>query len=1322
MSDMPDFISQENKIDYNIEAPEIKSPWASKNIYKIMLYFSIAWFLIVLLYVTKYFGWSNLFLMMPNEFGGFLAGVTLPLAAIWVIMAYIDRGTNFKNEAKFLRAYMNQLVYPEEGSAQTAKAMADAIRSQVVELQEVTKEANLQTLNIKKGLEVKIDEFSRLVGILDSYSSKTMNEFSGNVENMVKNFEYVNSASNQAAENLKGALSEFSEISHSISKDLNGLFNSITPQINELKISSQELNSLNEANLSKVEQSNQVLKDFADKTVNNINIISKGLFDQTNALQDVSQSAVNKVETLNLSLQGSVKELGKTLDAQTTFVANHIKSLEANNDALSKKMSAQGEFLDTEVKKVITRSSFVSESIDAHVANLNSIADNMVSNLDTSISIIKQSTEALEDNSKRSIDSLSNVVDTINISTTKADDNCAQISENFDAVDKKLKLKSEEWALMFKEVNQNSINVSSDLADKAQELKNVSLQAIDDIKDVGQTMDKYSKDLTQTASLVVAQNKQSEVSLAQQQKNINTSIDALEVARTEIKKQIEELSRAALVINDEAVVAINNLKSQMQETLVASENVVQKTKTINSNLKEQSQEFEKSTNNTLSTMGNFNNMLNEHYKEINKTTENLEDKTAKISKTLEDQTKLVDETSEATSKKYDNILSLFSEQTNILNSVTQKTVNYVSDVVFSLDEKAETIVALFESQKSSFFDICDKLSQNTSTIAGSIKKHTQNLEITAQKAFDKINLLDEDIAKRADIIYQASNSNIEKISGVHKHLEESADAMLQKIAGVQNKFDDASKDMSNTLQSFDASIKTIEDTSIKSSQAIISSSDVLLQSNEKISQDTKEVFEMLGSHNNTLEGFLVRINAQAQNLKDVFENQKETLTDVVNSVATQARLGESSLSQQYKILSDASIEVSQKLNDIQEKFKNNVGTITDFSGKVAYEIDTLGDKLINISQDVEKSSKSAIKNVQGVSLSLSQCEEELNKTVTSSTKKVSEIASEYEKHISNFNTQTAEASTGVIEINNLILSQSDKMIKISEDTKDLVTCFNTVLNDTSQELSNRANFAFEKVKGLGENLKSLSNQLEESGKLGSKHLETSGDKLRAQMAEIVANAERISNSILGSGETFLKQSDVLVVATDDAVIKVNKVMDKLEETSKTFAVIGDVTTSQTANFAEIVDSQIKSLTQATGKADKKITELLSAYDNTTTDTFLKDASYVIETLEMSSVDIIKLLSPENVEELWKKYYNGDNSIFTRYLAKNLNKQQITAIKDAYKDNAEFRKVVTRYLSEYESLLEKAQRNERAGILLSIITSADIGKVYYIIAKALDKLS
>ena len=109
------------KIAYETDI-DSQNTWLNNNLYRLMLWISAVWAVIVLFYITQFFGWSNLFLMMPDEFGGFLAGVTLPLAIIWIVVAYIDRGTSFKNEARFLRAYMNQLVYPEDGGAHRQKS------------------------------------------------------------------------------------------------------------------------------------------------------------------------------------------------------------------------------------------------------------------------------------------------------------------------------------------------------------------------------------------------------------------------------------------------------------------------------------------------------------------------------------------------------------------------------------------------------------------------------------------------------------------------------------------------------------------------------------------------------------------------------------------------------------------------------------------------------------------------------------------------------------------------------------------------------------------------------------------------------------------------------------------------------------------------------------------------------------------------------------------------------------------------------------------------------------------------------------------------
>lgn len=181
-------------------------------------------------------------------------------------------------------------------------------------------------------------------------------------------------------------------------------------------------------------------------------------------------------------------------------------------------------------------------------------------------------------------------------------------------------------------------------------------------------------------------------------------------------------------------------------------------------------------------------------------------------------------------------------------------------------------------------------------------------------------------------------------------------------------------------------------------------------------------------------------------------------------------------------------------------------------------------------------------------------------------------------------------------------------------------------------------------------------------------------------------------------------------------------MNLLNDNTSEFSAKGDEIIKKSISFNDIVSKQLKVLIETSQKTENKLGEFEKRCENVRVDTFLKDASYIIEKLETASVDINRIFNPATEEEIWKKYYNGDSAAFVRHLSKTMTKQQVLAIRGQFEKNLEFRTLVTRYLSEFETLIARARNNEHSGILLSVISGADIGKVYYILAKALDKLN
>ncbi len=1404
---LPKFMSENTVVDYKEE--NASSTWLANNLTRLMIGISVLWFIIVLIYITQFFGWSNLFLMMPDEFGGFLAGVTLPLAIIWVVMAYIDRGTSFKNEAKFLRAYMNQLVYPEEGGAQTAKAMADAIRSQVVELQEVTKHAMQQTDIIKQELSARVNDFAKLVASLDNYSSHTIVELTEGVKTLVQNFDYVANKAQSSSDAFKGYVSDFSVSAENMQQNCQVLFDKIIPNISELQKSSELFKSMVEENTAKMNKANQTLADFGNMTVKSVSGVAELLDSQTNKLDQTVQNVVNACDVIaekinnkiveidgalntqsenmdsqldkitqkidasvhkiddvmvnqsvsvenhlnrisdqiktNIShldmdfqsqnnqiaqyvnnikqvVNGSIGEVSEIFENQKATIDNYMSGLDDFSNDLTDKFNTHNRQLSAEVDKIVSRANLIDETIAIQVQNLQGLSDKITSDVKAVENNLNKSADNISGTSAGIIKNMTDVVLMSEESNNKMSALSEQYFNNTNSIHEDINKKHEDLVKISDSIMLNFKLLLQDFKNSVHTLQEQTDLAKAKLEDVSGVVKKNTDNLNEAASLVVAQSKVGESAFIQQQNNIEETINKIDGIKAELKYQIDELTRTSLFLSHESNNTVEQLKKQLAETFDVCNKAVSKAQEVNVSLSEQAHNFDATADQALGKVARMESILTTQSKEIEKLTDVVAQRSITVAENLEKHAANVNIATANSETAVERLSSSFAEQNESLNKAAEATIKHVADVVQTLDEKAENISLLFKQQENEFFNICDRLTENTDNMGNTLKKQVSIIEQSADKVFARMTLLDEDVDKRVDSFVAKTVKSIDKLAEVNESIAAQNNEVNSFIQEITDKMSQISEAFRYNFENFNNSVKGLTLSSDDFTSAIMANCEKINIANQNMVQESKNTISMLDSQSQNFNEFLNKTIAQSDLIKESFEKQTETLTDIANTVATQTRLGESSLAQQYKYLTDASVEISNKMNEINNQFKSSTESVLENSSKIAYEFNVLGDRLLKINEDVNKSSKDSIKNVEQMNISLGQLVDDMGVSINKSSAKIATAMENYEKYIANFNTVTAEASSGVFEINNLITAQSDKMIKISEDTKELVECFNTVLNDTSVQLSNRANMAYEKVKGLGENLKTLSLQMEEASKITATHFENSGNKLRATITEIASNAERISNEIRTSGEVFLKQSGVLIAAGDDTLKKVSDVMNVLNDTSSDFSLHGDELVKKTIAFNEVVGKQLKAVTDAAQKAEKNITDLENRYKETQIDTFLKDAGQIIERLETVSVDINRIFNPTAEEEIWKKYYNGDTGAFVRYLAKNMTKQQILDIKKLYEKNMEFRTLVTKYLSDFETLITRARGNEQAGILLSVISGADIGKIYYILAKALDKLN
>ncbi len=1375
---LPQFMNDEHAhIDI---AEEENSSWLSNNLHKLILGVSAVWIALVIIYITQFFGWSNLFLMMPDEFGGFMAGITLPLVIFWVAMAYIDRGTSFKKEARFLRAYMNQLVYPEEEAPQTAKAFADAIRSQVVELQQVTKLAHEQTSKIKDGIKENVDDFAKLVSKLDGYSSHTIVELSEGVKFLMANFENIVAQAQNSSNNLASINQKFVEDSNMIGNSLSELLDKIMPSLQEIKNTVQELKQTANGAMVEINRSGDELKNFNQMAIKNFsdtqNIlnaqidvmgqVSEKAFENCDALKDkvaselsdmqdvlqkhlvkideaisaVSQEtkdkseemakiAMNNVETINNGVRQSFKAVGEMFDSQidkfddavnqySHQISGLVKTIDERADVVTQKFSSHSELVNQELDKLMVRSANLEEGVAMRVANLNSVADKAIAAMQDVESSLTKNTITFGEKVAAANDDLTSYIDTINDKVINIQDFSEKLNDMNDHINESYKGLQKVMSTGLEQLQ----DVNKDINSSTENLLVQTAQSSESLNQIASVLQKHTSGLADASNVVVTQSQISEASLVQQQKYLADTASKVDFIKDELRRQIDELSLSSDSLEKSAKETADLLKESVQKMLASCNEAISKGHQINDNLAEQSNQFDTSVNKTITKVTQFENVLTKQLQNIDGVSKKIDDRSENINKTLTACTQKLDDISTSSAKTIGEAVAEFNITAENINTVSKNAVEYIDNVAKTIDDKVTDLNVSFRQQEADFYSYSNKMSDNTSKMIDAMKKQMNEISSDTDKIYAKMVMVEENTTSKADAVTANLQKSVQKISEIGKSLDEQQRKAVQNIDESMTKLVEVNDAVQSHISGFSSKVKEFDGDIKESFENFSITSAKLKALQQDMIKEGGQTWQKLNEQAKFIETTNAKIISQNTSISELFEQQKNDISEVVNSVITQARLGEAAMAQQYKYLTDTTVEVATKMQDINNDFKNHTGDIFDTTNKLSYEFEVLGDRLLKACEAINKASKDSIKSVDQVNIRLSQCGEDLDVAIHQSVKNIGGVFNEYEKYISGFNTVTAETSTGVIEINNLISAQSDKMVKISDDTKKLVDCFNTILNDTSTQLATRANDAYDKVKDLGVKLKQLSNEMDEATRLSATHFEKSGDKLRASVNEIASNAERISNNILASGEVFIKQSQALSTLASSTADKVNSSLNNLVAASKEFEERGQNIIKDSDAFNDNINNQIKILSDNTTKAEKAMKGLSLAYRDVKVDTFIKDSTKIMKILENVSVDINRLLNPKGEEDLWKKFYNGDTQIFIRTLAKNISNSQIAAMRKEFEKNSELRSLVIKYMNEFEALVEKSKDHEYAASLMAVISGSDLGRLYYILSKALNKIN
>ena len=507
--------------------PELPESWFANGLHRFIIVFSVMWFGIVAIYITKFFGWDNLFSMMPNEFSGFMAGMTLPLAIVWVVMAYIDRGSSFRNETQMLRDSLNRVIFPDSNGNAATKMIADAIKAQVADLKETTRDVCSQADVIKRDLGDRIAEMKALAGELDTYSSQTMQELNTEIKKLVENFTFV-------AEKAASTTADFRVNTMQIREDSEQLSNIMKPMVNEMVTAAENIKEVVNVNNENIEKAQMQLNNYSESSQLAIGKIIESWAEKGENLEKTFLRTAENCEELFHRLDSGISHIETSINEQKNVVEKQSAILDKNSGYLDKKLGEYGKLISLEVEAMIDRSNTLEQNIQEQMKSIREVSTQtteIFGRLGTDISDKRQ---LLETESSR-------MVNNIHLTVGNLGEEVARLQDFY----KNTQDKNSELGKVFSSIAKTLKEMEDGLLASVNNFSSKAGGVVDKFNEVNSLVSGNIGKLSETADSIANQSKTNAGLLIEQDEYVNKSLASLKQISSQIAALNKDMSTTA---------------------------------------------------------------------------------------------------------------------------------------------------------------------------------------------------------------------------------------------------------------------------------------------------------------------------------------------------------------------------------------------------------------------------------------------------------------------------------------------------------------------------------------------------------------------------------------------------------------------------------------------------------------------------------------------------------------------------------------------------------------------------------------------------------
>lgn len=283
------------------------------------------------------------------------------------------------------------------------------------------------------------------------------------------------------------------------------------------------------------------------------------------------------------------------------------------------------------------------------------------------------------------------------------------------------------------------------------------------------------------------------------------------------------------------------------------------------------------------------------------------------------------------------------------------------------------------------------------------------------------------------------------------------------------------------------------------------------------------------------------------------------------------------------------------------------------------------------------------------------------------------------------------------------------------------------LENAAQALERRAadatTDADRRLREAGEALAREAGALSGAVSDASSRIEGVRTALDGENRDLRKTADEVATELHALGALFRQRAREIEIASGEARDRVEDSGRSLENQTSEFAGALSAAAERTESIVSAFRIQTDALLSASQKASEEAAKVRLNGLDAERDRFLRASRLVIDELNSIGVDITRLMDKSLAEKLWKQFARGDKSVFLRGMIVEADLKKLQgAIRSTYEGNAEFRKYADRYLDLFENLLAQAAASDPENLLSSAFVTADVGKVYVLLSRAIGRMN